>query len=207
MEMLEQEIGLLEKMGVVFQFNTMVGRDIKFDEVYTAYDSVFMGIGYEKPYLIAIDGEDAKGSIQAIDFLRDVNENKKPELGHHVAVIGGGNVAMDAARVSRRFGAEVTVLYRRRVVDMPSDPEEIEGSEQENVHIEAQSIPTRIIKDENGKVKGIEYLKAEMVTDSKGGRPKPVAIEGSETIREVSTVIGAIGQEGYFEFRGTDYLE
>ncbi|PLW93103.1 MAG: oxidoreductase [Marinilabiliales bacterium] len=207
MEMLEQEIGLLEEMGVVFQFNTMVGREIKFTEVYTAYDAVFMGVGYEKPYLIAIDGEDAEGSIQAIDFLRDVNENKKPDLGHHVAVIGGGNVAMDAARVSRRFGAEVTVLYRRRIVDMPSDPEEIEGAEHEKVHLEPQAIPTRIIKDENGKVKGIEYLKAEMVADSKGGRPKPVAIEGSETILNVSTVIGAIGQEGYFEFLGTEFLE
>jgi len=114
---------------------------------------------------------------------------------------------MDAARVSRRFGAKVTVLYRRRIQDMPSDPEEIEGCEQENVHIETQAIPTRIIKDENGKVKGIEYLKAEMVTDAKGGRPKPVAIEGSETILEVSTVIGAIGQEGYFDFLGTEWLE
>ena len=207
MEMMEQEIGLLEDMGVQFQFNTMVGGEVKFDELYTAYDAVFMGIGFEKPYLIAIEGEEGPGSMQAIDFLREINEGKKPELGDHVVVIGGGNVAMDAARVSRRLGAKVTVLYRRRIVDMPSDSEEIEGCEQEGIHIEPQAIPTRIIKDKNEKVTGIEYLKAKMVDDPKGHRPKPVPIEGSETILEVSTVIGAIGQEAYYEFLGTEWLE
>jgi glutamate synthase (NADPH/NADH) small chain len=207
MEMLEKEIGLLEKMGVQFQFNTTIGHEVTFDELYTAYDAVFMGVGLEKPYLIAIDGEDAAGSMQAIDFLRDVNENKKTDLGKRVAVIGGGNVAMDAARVGRRLGADVTILYRRRVQDMPSDPEEIEGSEQENVHIIPQAIPTRIMKDDQGRVKAIEYLRAEMVDDPKGRRPRPVPIEGSETILEVDTVIGAIGQEAYYDFLGAEWIE
>ncbi len=207
MEMLEKEIGLLEEIGVQFQFNTTIGHEVTFDELYTAYDAVFMGVGLEKPYLIAIDGEDATGSMQAIDFLRDVNENKKTDLGKRVAVIGGGNVAMDAARVGRRLGADVTILYRRRVQDMPSDPEEIEGSEQENVHIIPQAIPTRILKDEQGRVKAIEYLRAEMVDDPKGRRPRPVPIEGSETIQEVDTVIGAIGQEAYYDFLGDEWIE
>ena len=207
MDMLENEIGLLEEMGVQFQFNTMVGREVKFDELYTAYDAVFMGIGLEKPYLIAIDGEEATGSFQAIDFLRDVNDNKKTDLGKHVTVIGGGNVAMDAARVSRRLGAEVTILYRRRIQDMPSDPEEIEGCEQEKINIITQAIPTRVIKDEKGRVKAIEYLRAEMVDDPKGRRPRPVPIEGSETILEVDTVIGAIGQEAYYDFLGAEWIE
>ena len=207
MEMLEKEIGLLEEIGVQFQFNTTIGHEVTFDELYTAYDAVFMGVGLEKPYLIAIDGEDATGSMQAIDFLRDVNENKKTDLGKRVAVIGGGNVAMDAARVGRRLGADVTILYRRRVQDMPSDPEEIEGSEQENVHIIPQAIPTRIMKDEQGRVKAIEYLRAEMVDDPKGRRPRPVPIEGSETIQEVDTVIGAIGQEAYYDFLGDEWIE
>ncbi len=207
MDILANEIGILEEMGVQFRFNTMVGKEVKFDEIHTAFDAVFMGIGLEKPYLIAIEGEDAEGSMQAIDFLRDVNENKEMKLGHHVVVIGGGNVAMDAARVSRRYGAEVTILYRRRIEDMPSDPEEIEGCEIENVHIIPQAIPTRLIKDEKGKLKAIEYLKAEMVDDPKGKRPRPVAIEGSETILEVSTVIGAIGQESNFDFLETEWLQ
>ena len=207
MDMLEKEIGLLEDMGVQFQFNTTVGSEVTFDELYTAYDAVFMGVGLEKPYLIAIDGEDAAGSMQAIDFLRNVNENKETGLGKKVVVIGGGNVAMDAARVSRRFGAEVTILYRRRVQDMPSDTEEIEGCEQENVHIIPQAIPTRVLKDEKGRVKAIEYLHAKMVDDPKGRRPRPVPIEGSETILEVDTVIGAIGQEAYYDFLGAEWIE
>jgi len=207
MEILEKEIGLLEQMGVEFRFNTMIGREVKFDELYTAYDALFMGIGFEKPYLLAIENEIAKGSLQAIDFLREVNEGKRPEVGNKVVVIGGGNVAMDAARVSRRLGAEVSILYRRRIEDMPSDPEEIEGCEQEGIHIITQAIPTKVIVDANNVVTGIEYLKAKMVSDEKGGRPKPEPIEGSETVIEISSVIGAIGQEGAFEFLGTEWLE
>ena len=206
MEVLENEIGLLEEMGVQFRFNTMIGNEVKFDELYTAYDAVFMGIGFEKPYLIAIEGEAGQGSMQAIDFLREVNEGKTPDIGNHVAVIGGGNVAMDAARVSRRFGAQVTILYRRRVQDMPSDQEEIEGCEQEGINIVPQAIPTRIIRDDSAKVKAIEYLRAEMVDDPRGGRPRPVPIEGSETILELTNVIGAIGQEAYYDFMGTEWL-
>ncbi|HOU97853.1 MAG TPA: FAD-dependent oxidoreductase [Bacteroidales bacterium] len=207
MDILEKEIGMLEEMGVEFRFNTMIGREVKFDELYTAYDAVFMGIGFEKPYLLAIENELAKGSLQAIDFLREVNEGKTPEIGDKVVVIGGGNVAMDAARVSRRLGAEVTILYRRRIEDMPSDPEEIEGCEQEGIHIITQAIPTKVIVDANNVVTGIEYLKAKMVSDEKGGRPKPEPIEGSETVINVTAVIGAIGQEGAFEFLGTEWLE
>lgn len=207
MEILDKEIGFLEEIGVEFRFNTMIGREIKFDELYTAYDAVFMGIGFEKPYLLAIENENAIGSLQAIDFLREVNEGKKPDIGNKVVVIGGGNVAMDAARVSRRFGAEVNILYRRRIEDMPSDPEEIEGCEVEGIHIITQAIPTRILVDENNRVKGIEYLKARMVADERGGRPKPEPIEGSETIIEATAVIGAIGQEGAYEFLGQEWLE
>lgn len=206
MEILEKEIGILEEMGVEFRFNTMIGKEVKFDELYTAYDAVFMGIGFERPYLLAIENEMAKGSLQAIDFLRDVNEGKKPVIGDKVVVIGGGNVAMDAARVSRRFGAEVTILYRRRIEDMPSDPEEIEGCEQEGVHIITQAIPTKIIVDTNNNVIGIEYLKAKMIADEKGGRPKPEPIEGSETVINATSVIGAIGQEGAFEFLTPEWL-
>jgi len=207
MEILDKEIGMLEEIGVEFRFNTMIGREVKFDELYAAFDAVFMGIGFEKPFLLAIENEGAKGSLQAIDFLREVNEGKKPEIGNKVVVIGGGNVAMDAARVSRRLGAEVSILYRRRIEDMPSDPEEIEGCEQEGIHIITQAIPTRIIVDANNVVTGIEYLKAKMVPDERGGRPKPEPIEGSETVIEATAVIGAIGQEGAYEFLGNEWLQ
>jgi NADPH-dependent glutamate synthase beta subunit-like oxidoreductase len=117
-------------------------------------------------------------------------------------------VAIDGARVSARHDAEVTILYRRRVEDMPADWEEIEGAEDEGIHIHPQAIPVRIIADESGKkVKAIEYLEAKMVAEE-GGRPRPVPIEGSETIMEVDTVIGAIGQEADYSFlEGTSHMD
>lgn len=207
LDVLEREISVLEQMGVNFRFNTMIGKDVSFDEIYAGYDAVFIGIGLEKPLLLAIENEKANQSYQAIEFLRKINEGKQVYVGKKVVVIGGGNVAMDAARVSRRLGAEVVILYRRRLQDMPSDPEEIEGCEQEGIEIITQAIPTRIIVDENNNVKGIEYLKARMVADERGGRPRPEPIEGSETIIEVTAVIGAIGQQGELEFLGTQWLE
>ncbi|NOX85379.1 MAG: FAD-dependent oxidoreductase, partial [Chlorobi bacterium] len=123
------------------------------------------------------------------------------------AVIGGGNVAIDAARVARRFGADVTILYRRRVQDMPADWEEIEGAEDEGVHIVPQTIPVKIHEDKKGHVKAIEYLMAEMVPDEKGGRPRPVPIEGSNKVLEVTSVMAAIGQQGDYSFLEGEFAE
>jgi NADPH-dependent glutamate synthase beta subunit-like oxidoreductase len=133
----------------------------------------------------------------AIDFLEKVNSDEKVNVGKRVVVVGGGNVSIDAARVSRRLGADVYQSYRRRMQDMPADWEEIEGADHEGVNLMVQTIPTRVISDENGKVTGLEYLKAEMVAEE-GARPKPVAIEGSETIIECDSVIAAIGQQADF---------
>jgi glutamate synthase (NADPH/NADH) small chain len=206
MNMLDSEIGFLEEIGVKFIYETRVGEDISFDEIYKKYDSVFVGIGFEKPYKINIKGEEQKGALQAISFLDDINKGKKVDIGKKVAIVGGGNVAMDAARVSRRLGAEVYMLYRRRVEDMPADNEEIEGAYDEGVQIIPQTIPVEII-GEGGKVKSIQYLMAEMVPDELGGRPKPVPIEGSEKVLEIDTLIGAIGQEADYGFLPQEYLD
>lgn len=205
--MLDSEIGFLEEIGVKFRYETRVGEDIGFDEIYNNFDAVFVGIGFEKPYRINIEGEDLKGSLQAIGFLDDINNGKKVDVGKKVAVIGGGNVAMDAARVSRRLGAEVIMLYRRRVEDMPADIEEIDGAYEEGVQIEPQTIPVEIIADDTGNVKTVKYLRAEMVPDPKGGRPRPKPIEGSEEILEIDTLIGAIGQEADYSFLPGKYLD
>jgi len=114
---------------------------------------------------------------------------------------------MDAARVAKRLGAEVIMLYRRRVEDMPADQEEIHGAYEEGVEIYPQTIPVELIPDKNGKVKGIKYLKAEMVSDDKGGRPRPVPIEGSEKVLEIDTLIGAIGQEADYSFLPEKYTD
>jgi len=207
LDSLDKQIEYIEKIGVKIKYNTKVGKDISFEQIYKESDAVFMGVGFPEAWTLGIDGEDAKGSMQAVNFLHEVNAGEKIDVGKKVAVIGGGNVAIDAARVSARLGAEVTILYRRRVQDMPADWEEIEGAEQEGIAIVPQTIPVKVHSDEKGKVKAIEYLMAEMVADDKGGRPKPVAIEGSNTIMEVDSVMGAIGQQGDYSFLEGDFEE
>lgn len=202
---LEAEVKYLEEIGVEFRYNTRIGRDLLFEDLYNTYDALFIGIGFEVPYKLGISGEEARGSIQAIHFLNAINKGVQIDVGSRVVVIGGGNVAMDAARVSRRLGAEVTMLYRRRIVDMPADEEEITGAEEEGVHILAQTIPREIVVSDE-QVSGITYLKAEM-QDAGGGRPKPVPIEGSETTIPADTIIGAIGQEADFSLLPEAYRE
>ncbi len=199
LDSIDKQIEYMESIGVKINYNTKVGIDISFDELRNKHEAIIIGIGFEVPYEIGVIGENAEGSIQAVNYLREINSDKYVEIGNKVVVIGGGNVAIDAARVSRRFGADVTILYRRRVQDMPADWEEIEGAEQEGVHIHPQAIPLEIIS-ESGKVKYIKYANAEMIPDEKGGRPRPKIIEGDEHILEVTTVIGAIGQEADYSF-------
>ncbi len=207
LESLDKQIEYIEKIGVKIIYNTKVGKDISFEKIYKENDAVFMGVGFPKAWTLGIDGEEAKGSMQAVNYLHMINADEKVEIGNKVVVIGGGNVAIDAARVSARFGAEVTILYRRRIEDMPADWEEIEGAEDEGIHMIPQAIPIKIHSDSKGNVKSIEYLLAEMVPDEKGGRPKPVAIEGSNTIMEVTAVMGAIGQQGDYSFLEGEYEE
>ncbi|MCD6179700.1 MAG: FAD-dependent oxidoreductase [Bacteroidales bacterium] len=207
MESLDKQIGYLQKIGVKIEFNTRVGTDITFDEIYKKNDAVFIGIGFEKPWKLGVEGEDLENSIPAVEYLRLINNEESFDVGKKVVVIGGGNVAIDGARVSARYGADVTILYRRRVQDMPADWEEIEGAEDEGVHIHPQAIPVRIIADESGKkVKAIEYIEAKMVAEE-GARPRPVPIEGSNKIIEVDTIIGAIGQEADYSFISEEYVD
>jgi len=194
---IQKQVDYMIKMGVKIHYNTKVGKDIQFQEIYDKNDAVFMGIGLQNAYTLGIENEDADGVWSAIDFLEKVNSGEKVNVGKKVVVVGGGNVSIDAARVSRRLGATVDQSYRRRVKDMPADWEEIEGAEDEGVVFMPQTIPTRVVKDKDNKVIGLEYLKAEMVAQD-GGRPRPVAIEGSETIIECDSVISAIGQQADF---------
>ena len=200
LESLEKQIQYIQSIGVKIHFNTKVGKDITFKEIYDKYDAVFMGVGFPDAWTLGVDGENAKGSMQAFRYLYMINAGEKVDIGDKVIVVGGGNVAIDAARVSARMGADVTILYRRRVEDMPADWEEIEGADDEGITIIPQAIPIKVIEDKNGRVQSVEYLLAEMVADDKGGRPRPVAIEGSNTIIEATAVMAAIGQMGDYSF-------
>ena len=207
LESLDKQVEYIQSIGVKIHFNTKVGKDISFKKIYDKYDVVFMGVGFPDAWPLGVEGDDAKGSMQAFRYLYMINSGEKVDVGDKVVVVGGGNVAIDAARVARRFGAEVTILYRRRVEDMPADWEEIEGAEDEGVHIIPQGIPIKIHKDSKGRVKSVEYLKAEMVPDDRGGRPRPVAIEGSNTILEATAVMAAIGQMGDYSFLDKEFEE
>jgi glutamate synthase (NADPH/NADH) small chain len=138
--------------------------------------------------------------MSGLKVLDEVAKGRDPDVGKHVAVIGGGNVAMDAARVSRRQGAEVTILYRRRIEDMPADPEEIHESQTEGCRIVIQAIPVEAMDaEEAGKI-ALKWGEAEMVADPKGGRPRPVLQEDRMHVDVFDTVISAIGQTSDLDF-------
>jgi NADPH-dependent glutamate synthase beta subunit-like oxidoreductase len=191
---IQKQVDYMKKVGVKIHFNTKVGKDIGFDEIYNNNDAVFMAVGLQDAWNLGIENDDADGVWSAVKFLGKVNAGEQVDIGKKVVVVGGGDVSIDCSRVSRRLGAEVYQSYRRRIQDMPADLEEIEGAEAEGVHFMPQTIPTRVITDEKGKVTGLEYVRAEMVSEG-GGRPRPKPVEGSETIIECDAVIAAIGQK------------
>jgi len=198
---LKLEIDDIIALGVEIKTETEVGKDISFDDILKNYNAVFIGIGASVGKKMGIEGEDVDGVISALDFLRDVNLGNNIELGDKIAVIGGGNAAIDAARGAIRLGAkEVTILYRRSKEEMPAFKEEIEAAEHEGVKIEILTAPNKIIS-ENGKVKGIECIRMGLSEFfDKSGRRIPEPVEGSEFVIDVDMVIPAIGQEVKADF-------
>ena len=154
---------------------------------------MFLALGAHLNQKMNIPGEEAKGVFPGVDFLRRVNLGEKIEVGEKVAVIGGGNVAFDAARTALRLGAkEVSIVYRRTRDEMPANDEEIEEAEHEKIKLLYLVAPTRIMT-ENGKVKGLECQRMELGDFDASGRRRPVPVKGSEFVMEVDGVIPAIG--------------
>jgi NADPH-dependent glutamate synthase beta subunit-like oxidoreductase len=147
-----------------------------------------------------IQGEDHPRVLSGLQVLDDVASGRDPGIGRQVAVIGGGNVAMDAARVSRRLGAEVTILYRRRIADMPADEEEIHESREEGCRIVTQAIPVEVLNAAQPDRVTLQWGEAEMVQDPKGGRPRPVLQEDRMHTDTFDCIISAIGQGGDLDF-------
>ncbi len=198
-DQVDKDVEYIRSLGVIIEQNVRIGVDRSFREIYDASDAVFFSTGLSDPFALDIPGEELKGVIPGLKILDDVTKGITPDIGSSVVVVGGGNVAMDAARTSRRYGADVTVLYRRREVDMPADDEEIEESRGEGCAITTQAIPLRIEKGDRTRLK-LYWGKAEMIPDEKGGRPRPQLIEGSEEVVECDTVIPAIGQGADYQF-------
>lgn len=200
-KILKLEIDDIITLGVQIKRETEVGKDVEFEDLLKDYQAIFVGIGAGISKKMGIEGEEANGVISVLKFLCDVNLGNPIELGEKIAIIGGGNAAIDAARVAIRLGAkEVTILYRRSKEEMPAIPEEIEDAEHEGVKIEILTAPTRVIS-EDGKVKGIECIKMKLSEFfDKSGRRIPEPIENSEFMLDVDMVIPAIGQEVNADF-------
>lgn len=190
-QVLDTEVQRLTQMGVEIRTNTrVVSLDLLFD---LGYKAIFITIGAHQSLRIGIEGEESPGVIDGATFLREVNLGLKPSLGERVAVVGGGNVAIDVARTAARLGArKVTILYRRTRAEMPANPEEIEQALEEGIEIQYLVTPTRI-KRENSHL-SVTCVKMELGEPDDSGRRRPVPIQGSNFNNEFDTLIAAIGQ-------------
>jgi glutamate synthase (NADPH/NADH) small chain len=204
-DIIDQEIDTLNKMGVKFRTNFVVGRTRKLTDLIDkdGFNAVFVGTGAGLPYFMGIEGENLVGVFSANEYLTRANlmkafdkkESNTPIYeSKKVAVLGGGNVAMDAARMALRLGAEkVYVIYRRTEKEMPARNEEIEHAKEEGIEFHFLRNPKRILGTEDGRVKAMEVLKYELGEPDDSGRRRPVVIEGSEFMMEVDTVLVSIG--------------
>jgi len=199
-EVLSREVKFIEKMGVKFVFNTAIGKDKSLKALKKENDAVFLAIGAHREVPMKIKGEDLQGVLSGIEFLRDVNMGKEVEIGEKTVIIGGGNVAIDAARVASRLGAEVTILYRREKSDMPAEEEEISQAEEEGIPVMTLVAPERILAGK-GCVRGISVTRCTPGEFDLSGRRRPVP--GKETLTiECDSVISAIGQRPDSAFIG-----
>lgn len=200
----QKEIDKLKSLGVKIETNTIIGKTLMVDELLEQFDAVFVGTGAGLPSFLRIEGEALNGVYSANEFLTRINLMKGykfPEYdtpvycGKNVAVFGGGNVAMDAARCAKRLGAEnVYIVYRRGKEELPARKEEVEHAEEEGIQFKLLENPTKFIGDENGWLKGVELLSMELGEPDASGRRKPVEIKGSEHVLDIDTAVIAIGQ-------------
>jgi NADPH-dependent glutamate synthase beta subunit-like oxidoreductase len=200
-DVLEDELRFLAGLGVEFKVNVHVGKDLSFADLWDeGYRTIFVGVGAHKTQRLKIEGEDLKGVVYALDFLWQIRNDAKVELGKNVAVVGGGNVAVDAARTALKLGAEnVTIFYRRSKAEMPANPWEVKEAEESGVKMEFLVAPKRIL-GENGRVSAVELVRMKLGELDESGRRKPLPIEGSEFLFKADTVILAIGEAPDLEF-------
>ena len=192
----EAEIKMIRNMGVTMKTGVEVGKDKTIAQLrQDGFKAFFIAIGAQESVRLGVPGEELKGIHRGLDYLRQLNLGKPIKLGNKVAVIGGGNVAMDAVRSARRLGSEKAfILYRRGLEEMPSTPEEIKQCREEKIPIKTLTQPVRFIPN-NGRVKAIECVKMRLTEPDESGRRKPEPIPHSEFTIKVDAVITALGQE------------
>ncbi|MGI6161428.1 MAG: NADPH-dependent glutamate synthase [Christensenellales bacterium] len=203
--LVQQEIDTLCELGVKIETNMVIGKVLSLDDLKKmGFEAIFIASGAGLPSFMNIPGENLNGVYSANEFLTRVNLMKAYDfpnydtpvrVGKNVAVIGGGNVAMDAARSAKRLGAEnVYIIYRRSEVELPARLEEVHHAKEEGIILKLLNNPTRILGTEDGWVKGIECIEMELGEPDASSRRRPVPKEGSEHVIDVQTVIVAIGQ-------------
>lgn len=202
-DVVAKEIENVRALGVKIETNVVVGKSVTIDELLEeeGFDAVFIGSGSGLPKFMGIPGEQANGVFSANEYLTRSNlmkafdeaSNTPIMRGEKVAVVGGGNVAMDAARTALRLGAEVHIVYRRSEEELPARVEEVHHAKEEGIIFDLLTNPTEIIADENGWVSGIKCVRMELGEPDASGRRRPVVIEGSEFLMEVDTVIMSLG--------------
>lgn len=205
-KVLAHEIALIEREGVKIKLNCKVGKDISFEDLRKKHDSIYIATGTQLSNKINVPGEDLEGVVHGLDYLRDVNLGKEGYKGKNVVVIGGGNTAIDAARVAIRFCAEkVTILYRRTMDDMPADRREIDEALEEGVQVIELAAPVAFVG--NGHVKGVECVRAELGSFDGSGRRKPVFVENSNFVIDADLVIPAVSQTSDYPFISKDEVQ
>ena len=197
------EVENIKKLGVEIETNVIIGKTITIDELFEdeGFDAVFIGSGAGLPKFMGIPGEQANGVFSANEFLTRVNLMKAFDenydtpvsIGKKVAIIGGGNVAMDAARTALRLGSESHIVYRRALEQLPARAEEVHHAQEEGIIFDILTNPVEILTDENGNVSGMKCIKMELGEPDESGRRSPIAIEGSEFVMDVDTVIMSLG--------------
>lgn len=202
-DLLDKEISTITELGVNIFCNQKLGKNLSYKELKNKYDAVILTIGSQRGTLLGCEGEDAENIFSGIDFLRnmEMTGQRYDFRGKKIAVIGGGNTAMDCCRTSIRCGStDVTVVYRRTEAEMPANPIEIHESKLEGVKYHFLTAPVRVNKDENGKLKSITFIQMELGEPDASGRRRPVPKEGSEFEMEFDYVLAAIGQKTEINF-------
>ncbi len=203
LDILDKEISRIEDLGVEINCNQIIGKDISYENIQLNYDAIFVGIGAHKGKLLGIPNEEADNVYTGTEFLNNINSNQVVEVGNKVLVVGGGDTAIDAARVSVRLGADVTVVYRRTRNEMPAIEEEIVGAEEEGIKFEFLSAPVELIKN-NGTVSTMKCQRMELGEPDESGRRRPVPIPDDYFTIDTTAIIAAISQEP--DFDGLDHL-
>jgi formate dehydrogenase major subunit len=194
-DVLDREIATITELGATIATDSALGRDFTIDSLLAdGYHAIFLAIGAHQSYQMRVDGEDLAGVLPGTDYLRAVALGEPVEIGKRVAVIGGGNTAIDAARTALRYGADVTIVYRRSRAEMPATEWEIEEAEEEGIRLHFLAAPVRVV-GEDGKVTGVECIRNELGEPDASGRRRPEPIPGTEFVLPVDSVIAAIGQQ------------